>query len=799
MNEKWTQWIDAFFSGEMKASEKEEFQREMDSNPELQNEFKLQQLVMEGAKRGGQRQMVQNAGKRYHFLKKTTYAAIAVGMALAVAGAIYLLQNKNSEALLMETDSEVALLDSLDQEADFDGLDIEYFDWKGEDSVILTLEGTLLSVTESSFLLDGKPYKGSAKLQYQEARKSSDIVKAGLSTTSGDQLLETQGMFSFKAFTPDGKRLTIDSTNGVYVQLPVDEIKPGMMLFAGVKDENGSFDWQNPEPLEKFPTLIEMADLDFYPPRYEPTLNKMKWSQEKKKRDSLYLSFEPKKAQISSDTTSKSDFFVSISEPKFFVDRKENGAALFKNKCASCHQPHKNGNAPKLFAVRAKWDEEEQINPGILYQYIQNWKGATQRSEYVINVNRWSTDIHPEFRELDSDNMDAIFDWVDSQPMPNEMMDVAMDAVESPYCEGIPPSKVLSVWNEKFNKTILASKEFQERMKAIHSTKSEAVFNKYANQLNKKIWEIDEEVAAMGFSNFKVFANERIGGVELDNVHMNTLRQFYQSSVSKLKSEAKKNRDFQKKMDLNWEEKVRKARKQEGKRRLKRENQNLKEEFNLNMKNVEKQLGRSVGKVIHGRGTVYNVDAYVRQATISRTTTLIVDQVSGKTAKITYNPLKAEVTDHEDYSKLYAYLFSKEMKSYQRVDLRDGSLNYSLNDDMSYDLVLVGINESGYALKVFKNEKGSDLGSVNLNAVSEVEFETTLDGLNSSRNSNSMKISDELKWLKMEQENYVVQSRRKKMKEFRKIVGQAIFPCPSEESESVQLIVNDVVVEPVSN
>ena len=34
---------------------------------------------------------------------------------------------------------------------------------------------------------------------------------------------------------------------------------------------------------------------------------------------------------------------------------KVDGAGLFKAKCASCHQPHKDGTGPKLFKVRDKW------------------------------------------------------------------------------------------------------------------------------------------------------------------------------------------------------------------------------------------------------------------------------------------------------------------------------------------------------------------------------------------------------------------------------------------------------------
>jgi cytochrome c2 len=34
---------------------------------------------------------------------------------------------------------------------------------------------------------------------------------------------------------------------------------------------------------------------------------------------------------------------------------KAQGEALFKSKCATCHQTHKNSTGPKLFQVRDKW------------------------------------------------------------------------------------------------------------------------------------------------------------------------------------------------------------------------------------------------------------------------------------------------------------------------------------------------------------------------------------------------------------------------------------------------------------
>src|SRR5690606_10083362 len=58
------------------------------------------------------------------------------------------------------------------------------------------------------------------------------------------------------------------------------------------KNKEGVIDWQNPQKLQKLPTLANMNDLDFYPPNYERTLNELKMKTDKKFRDSVYLSLE---------------------------------------------------------------------------------------------------------------------------------------------------------------------------------------------------------------------------------------------------------------------------------------------------------------------------------------------------------------------------------------------------------------------------------------------------------------------------------------------------------------------------
>jgi len=107
------------------------------------------------------------------------------------------------------------------------------------------------------------------------------------------------------------------------------------------------------------------------------------------------------------------------------------GEGLFKAKCASCHQPHKNGTGPKLFQVRQKW-ADGGAKEGSIYQWVNNWQNAVASDPYAKTVSTWSPTAMSVFPELSSDDINSILDWVDEQPEPGaageEGEEVALNA-----------------------------------------------------------------------------------------------------------------------------------------------------------------------------------------------------------------------------------------------------------------------------------------------------------------------------------------------------------------------------------
>ena len=93
------------------------------------------------------------------------------------------------------------------------------------------------------------------------------------------------------------------------------------------------------------------------------------------------------------------------------------GEALFKSKCATCHQTHKNGTGPKLFQVRAKW-AAGGAKEGSIYQWVNNWQTAAATDPYAAEVSKWSPTAMSAFPDLKKEEINAIMDWIDAQPDP---------------------------------------------------------------------------------------------------------------------------------------------------------------------------------------------------------------------------------------------------------------------------------------------------------------------------------------------------------------------------------------------
>ncbi len=106
---------------------------------------------------------------------------------------------------------------------------------------------------------------------------------------------------------------------------------------------------------------------------------------------------------------------VVLTTGTFNANAQPDGAALFK-KCATCHQPHKDGTGPKLFGVKAKWEAEAK--EGSIYQWVKNWEIAAANDPYANGIAAIKPSSMDKFPDLTNEEIDAIFAYVDAQPEP---------------------------------------------------------------------------------------------------------------------------------------------------------------------------------------------------------------------------------------------------------------------------------------------------------------------------------------------------------------------------------------------
>lgn len=755
--------VDRYVNNDLTATEKQLFEEKLVNSPELQAEVEKSRTLQEAIVRKAQRKEVVKIQKTVRF--KKIAKVITVGAILASAltlGALYL--SKNSEEKIDEVKSvSKEFIAQFEKDLGFVNIAPEYFEHEGGNALFISKSGVFVSLVENSLLLNGKPYNGEALLQWQEARSSSDIMLAGLNTKSGDKLLETQGMFSFKAFTKSGQELKINDKVGVYVQVPVDELKTGMKLYKAVTKSDGTIDWQEPEELEKLPVLADMKELDFYPPGFENRLDDLKWKNSKKSRDSLYLSFDnyniQKEAKMfrASEIDSISDF------------RNIDGESLFKNKCATCHNIHSDGTGPKLFQVRQKW-EKECSEPNLIYTWVKDWVKAYEKNQYARNVAMYKPVTMVQFPELSNVEINAIFDYVDSQP------------------DHIPPSSVLAIWKPQFNQTNLATRDFERRMKAIHKTCSKEVFEVYRSGMKEKLWVLDEKVTKMGYKEFQTFADERVGKIDISNAHQRNLERFYTNSFEELKNEANSNRD---KYENEYERFKRKAEKKraenvdENRRRFSR---NIVEETSVNLKGINydvtkgnpknyisNQVVSSVGFTITSQTSICNIDR-VASITASRVSAKVYNPQTNKVEEIRYNPFEFQLDGADKFNTVFAYFIPDQLSSFQRQPIVDGKVSFPLNGFMKYKLYVIAQTESKFYFYEKINLKSGNLGKIQLSE-SRIDFIRARLSSIDAKHSVKKEFNSELDWLNMEQQKQVRETKYKNMIKFRENLYPIVYPC----------------------
>ncbi len=104
-----------------------------------------------------------------------------------------------------------------------------------------------------------------------ECLEISEMLRAGLSTSDGNKLLQTDGMVYINAYNANGP-LSVSPDYPVYVEIPTPRMIPSVQVYKGVQNKEGQIRWENPKDLVNDPLPVPLSALNFYPEGFEDQL-----------------------------------------------------------------------------------------------------------------------------------------------------------------------------------------------------------------------------------------------------------------------------------------------------------------------------------------------------------------------------------------------------------------------------------------------------------------------------------------------------------------------------------------------
>lgn len=776
-----TERIDQYLNGSMSQEEKAKFEKELSSNPYLSQEFEVQKNVMAGLQRAGIKTEFAKAIKNHLWQKALLKAGIFVVVTAVVAGLVYYVSGagKITGKTMMDEKSKA--------------LETQVFQLQTDrDTVIETKEGLVFAVPAGAFKTEEKW----VNLDIQAAIEPADIMKAGLSTTSDGKLLETAGMFYLNATDSGGKSL--DIIKPIDASVPAETIRLGMMLFDGVMDEKGNINWVDPKPLQKNLVTYDIKTLDFYPGKYIPALRALGLNTaDKKFTDSLYYSFSGygeeslnpsfEYTEVRGDFTSyqghvngKLIIFKDREAMLKWADSMSNlgnlspeankGLGLFKVNCDNCHDMILREVAPPLHGTTNRHSDEW------LLKWIKNNDKlrATGDKKAIEIYNENGKAAMNTFENLSDKEIKSIIAYLKEWLPPSKEID---------------PSRIRAIWDESFNNTILATREFEERLRFIFTTCNSGYLDLYVSNLDKPLYMIDSMCAALSGGahavKFQEFYKRKDGGVKVSDHLQKKLSKYFSNKYEAYKIAAEMTRQKYEaelqKLQAIADEKQREHTVAD----FKRESKNFNEEFCLNLVDAYRQLGQEkecpqttpapAGNYYRASITSpgwKNLDQYVLEATRNRESLEYVDE-TGKKAMITYSPLTITVKDSKLFDQLYAYLIPDSLSSFQRINEYEGKFSEKLNSLLHYDLFILGYkNKQPYIFNQGNIKPGSYEFALRLS--SKAEMESKLSGYSASK---AKDFEAEFRYMDFEQ----AENRRKtillEVSRQREEIAQAIFPC----------------------
>lgn len=706
--------VDRYLDGSMSGDERATFEARLQNDSDLRELHDDQRNIREGLERVSARNAAAKAYSAYRMGKTGPWVAGTLIIAVITASVFFLWQQEDPQGRISER-TEHASQDHAgttlltDDRSDTLVLHIE----ADRDTTVLSPNGVVLDIPHGCFVDDaGDVITGNVRIDLVEAFSAASIMKAGLSTMSGDTVLETGGMMHLQA-TYRGRPVKINPEIPLIAMVPADPQQTGMKLYAGVKTEDGTIDWRDPRPLKSTLVPVDINTLDFYPPGYCTKLNELgQNSGDKIFSDSLYLAFA--KVLHADGPMTADSLRASMG--------KNSGQWLYEAHCHSCHKPVDNMTGPAIAGARERWQGR-----GSLHEFVRDSQRMIRSgNDHAVSLfKKWNRTVMPP-NDLTDEQIDKILDWVDD------------GGSERRY--GIDPSKVMTIWNARFNNTNLATRAFEERMQAIHGTCDNGVLDAYVRSLDEDLSSVDARVVRMGHPSFAAFARRGDGRVELPRRSSERLARLY-GKWSRAAAEATR-----KTQETFWDEQADKDRTAQelqdaqAQHRYEQELQRFQREYAANLTSACQQLGIAqeapsrepptlAYQVVIPRTGWWNIDKSTYWVTAERRNMEYIEPNTRKKVTVGYSPFTMNVVDRTRFDEVTAYLVPRELNSYQRMTDGGHLFREDLNKKLTYDVVCLARKDGQHHIAVQAVAPGSMEMQIDPVPVPHAELERILNSL----------------------------------------------------------------------
>jgi hypothetical protein len=266
----------------------------------------------------------------------------------------------------------------------------------------------------------------------------------------------------------------------------------------------------------------------------------------------------------------------------------------------------------------------------------------------------------------------------------------------------VKPSQIRAIWNSEFNESLVATKEFEERLKVIHTAcNGGSILNFYLENQGQELYKLDEKAANMDegtTGNFRKFAAEKKGRVRPNEGLFKKLNDYYKEQKSIYAEAAKEAR--RKYLDENNQARIR-AIQTEFKDRRERDSINgvfFNKEFQTNLVEAYRQVGKPLNPAPPNTRRITwrlnrtgwkNLDQYVMESLLARKTLDYTDPETGKKAVIRFDTVNVNIAELGTFDATRVYLIPKGYNSFIRLNERDKKFTYNMNELLKYDLVIV--------------------------------------------------------------------------------------------------------------